>query len=244
MGEDSHRKNSDRAKAYTKIAKNNSIQTGKYNLLTFVPQNLFEQFQRTANQYFLLLVLLMIAPMIPESLPFYTMTAPLALVLFVTALKDGLADRRRHVADKMVNNRITLRRVGDDWEEVKWSKIRIGDTIMVKKNDPVPADIVSCWRWSANSLFFCREGSKDGPDLKFAAFSKSIPNTLVCLFLFLCFLFVHPSSDNTTSPCGVLLRVDFFVWAVPFHTTRCCCSPVKSRVNATLKPLISTARLI
>jgi hypothetical protein len=34
--------------------KSNRIKTSKYNLLTFVPKNLFEQFRRITNLYFLI----------------------------------------------------------------------------------------------------------------------------------------------------------------------------------------------
>ena len=39
---------------------NNYIRTSKYTLLSFVPQNLFEQFQRVANLYFLLQIVIMV----------------------------------------------------------------------------------------------------------------------------------------------------------------------------------------
>lgn len=37
---------------------NNKISTSKYNVLTFLPKNLFYQFQKISNVYFLLLALL------------------------------------------------------------------------------------------------------------------------------------------------------------------------------------------
>lgn len=39
----------------------NYIITSKYNLLTFIPKNLFEQFQRLANFYFLVLMILQVS---------------------------------------------------------------------------------------------------------------------------------------------------------------------------------------
>jgi len=38
----------------------NFIKTSKYNLITFVPYNLSEQFQRLANFYFLVLMVLQV----------------------------------------------------------------------------------------------------------------------------------------------------------------------------------------
>ena len=43
---------------------NNYIKTSKYNILTFVPQNLFEQFQRLANFYFLCLLILQVSSLL------------------------------------------------------------------------------------------------------------------------------------------------------------------------------------
>lgn len=39
---------------------NNYIRTSKYTLLSFIPRNLFEQFQRVANIYFLLQIVIMV----------------------------------------------------------------------------------------------------------------------------------------------------------------------------------------
>lgn len=36
----------------------NKVRTSKYTPITFFPKNLFEQFRRVANMYFLLLVIL------------------------------------------------------------------------------------------------------------------------------------------------------------------------------------------
>lgn len=44
----------------TLFSQNNFIKTSKYNVLSFVPQNLFEQFQRLANFYFLCLLILQV----------------------------------------------------------------------------------------------------------------------------------------------------------------------------------------
>ena len=46
---------------YFVIFQNNHIKTSKYTLLTFLPLNLFEQFQRLANFYFLCLLILQVS---------------------------------------------------------------------------------------------------------------------------------------------------------------------------------------
>lgn len=42
---------------------NNYIRTSKYTLLTFLPLNLFEQFERVANIYFLMQIIIMVSLM-------------------------------------------------------------------------------------------------------------------------------------------------------------------------------------
>jgi len=39
----------------------NCIKTSKYNIITFLPVNLFEQFQEVANTYFLFLLILQVS---------------------------------------------------------------------------------------------------------------------------------------------------------------------------------------
>ncbi|MED6233183.1 Phospholipid-transporting ATPase ID, partial [Ataeniobius toweri] len=82
----------------------NAIKTSKYNFFTFLPLNLFEQFQRIANAYFLVLLVLQVIPQI-SSLSWFTTVVPLILVLTVTAAKDATDDINRHRSDNRVNNR-------------------------------------------------------------------------------------------------------------------------------------------
>uniref|UniRef100_A0A8C8HYH2 Phospholipid-transporting ATPase n=1 Tax=Oncorhynchus tshawytscha TaxID=74940 RepID=A0A8C8HYH2_ONCTS len=73
----------------------NAIKTSKYNIFTFLPLNLFEQFQRLANAYFLFLLCLQLIPEI-SSLSWFTTVVPLVLVLSMTMAKDGSDDINRH----------------------------------------------------------------------------------------------------------------------------------------------------
>uniref|UniRef100_A0A7N8X5J6 Phospholipid-transporting ATPase n=1 Tax=Mastacembelus armatus TaxID=205130 RepID=A0A7N8X5J6_9TELE len=70
---------------------NNAIKTSKYNIFTFLPLNLYEQFRRLANAYFLFLFFLQLIPQI-SSLPWFTTAVPLILVLAMTAVKDASDD--------------------------------------------------------------------------------------------------------------------------------------------------------
>ena len=70
---------------------NNYIKTSKYSVLTFLPLNLFEQFQRLANFYFLCLLVLQLIPAISSLTPITT-ALPLIGVLGLTAIKDAYDD--------------------------------------------------------------------------------------------------------------------------------------------------------
>uniref|UniRef100_A0AC35FWC6 Phospholipid-transporting ATPase n=1 Tax=Panagrolaimus sp. PS1159 TaxID=55785 RepID=A0AC35FWC6_9BILA len=80
----------------------NFIKTSKYNVVTFIPKNLFEQFQRLANFYFLVLMILQFIPWI-TSIVWYSTAIPLFIVLAFSAIKDGYDDIQRHRSDNQVN---------------------------------------------------------------------------------------------------------------------------------------------
>lgn len=81
----------------------NKIRTTKYTLLSFLPKNLFEQFHRIANVYFIFIVLLNWVPAI-NAFGKEVAMLPVVFVLAVTAIKDLFEDRRRHLSDKRINN--------------------------------------------------------------------------------------------------------------------------------------------
>ncbi|XP_061256289.1 phospholipid-transporting ATPase IC isoform X1 [Bos javanicus] len=146
---------------------NNAIKTYKYNALTFLPMNLFEQFKRAANFYFLVLLILQAIPQI-STLAWYTTLVPLLVVLGVTAVKDLVDDVARHKMDKEVNNR-TCEVIKDGrFKVAKWKDIQVGDVIRLKKNDFIPADILLLSSSEPNSLCYVETAELDGEtNLKF-----------------------------------------------------------------------------
>ena len=76
---------------FSLFLQNNNIKTSKYTLLTFLPLNLFEQFQRLANFYFACLLILQLIDVISSLTP-VTTAVPLVGVLTLIAIKDGYDD--------------------------------------------------------------------------------------------------------------------------------------------------------
>ncbi|KAM7393301.1 hypothetical protein PAMA_008107 [Pampus argenteus] len=145
----------------------NSIKTYKYNVITFIPLNLYEQLRRVANLYFLALLILQIIPDI-STLPWYTTLIPLVVVLGITAIKDLVDDLARHRMDKEINNRKCLVLQNGRFQESKWMNIQVGDVVRIKKNEFIPADILLLSSSNPNSLCYVETAELDGEtNLKF-----------------------------------------------------------------------------
>ncbi|KAG7261154.1 hypothetical protein CRUP_037116 [Coryphaenoides rupestris] len=69
----------------------------------FLPRNLFEQFHRFANVYFVFIALLNFAPVVRAFQPELAL-APVLFILSVTAVKDLWEDYRRHRSDAEINH--------------------------------------------------------------------------------------------------------------------------------------------
>uniref|UniRef100_A0A4W6CT01 Phospholipid-transporting ATPase n=1 Tax=Lates calcarifer TaxID=8187 RepID=A0A4W6CT01_LATCA len=149
------------------LSSGNAIKTYKYNVLTFLPLNLYEQFKRAANLYFLALLILQIIPDI-STLPWYTTLIPLVVVLGITAIKDLVDDLARHRMDKEINNRKCEVLLDGRFQESKWRNIEVGDVVRLKKNDFIPADILLLSSSNPNSLCYVETAELDGEtNLKF-----------------------------------------------------------------------------
>ncbi|CAF3568862.1 unnamed protein product [Rotaria sp. Silwood1] len=145
----------------TKEFADNRISTSKYNLITFLPKNLFEQFRRLANAYFLFLLCLQFIPQITSLTP-GTSIAPLTVVLLITAVKDAIDDIRRHRSDRQINNRETKTVVGHELITRKWKDIKVGDMVRLENNEFITADIVLISTSEPNGLCYIETAELDG----------------------------------------------------------------------------------
>uniref|UniRef100_A0A4W3JZC5 Phospholipid-transporting ATPase n=1 Tax=Callorhinchus milii TaxID=7868 RepID=A0A4W3JZC5_CALMI len=136
----------------------NFIKTSKYNVLTFLPVNLFEQFQRIANAYFLFLLVLQLVPQV-SSLSWTTTVIPLLLVLIITAVKDAIDDYNRHQSDKQVNNRYV--KILSNKKE-KWMHVQVGDIIKLQNNQFVTADVLLLTSSEPHGLVYIETAELDG----------------------------------------------------------------------------------
>uniref|UniRef100_A0A672HF23 Phospholipid-transporting ATPase n=1 Tax=Salarias fasciatus TaxID=181472 RepID=A0A672HF23_SALFA len=118
----------------------NRIVSSKYTFWNFIPKNMFEQFRRVANFYFLIIFLVQLIIDTPTS-PI-TSGLPLFFVITVTAIKQGYEDWLRHKADNAVN-RCPVHVVQHGKVVRKQSrKLRVGDVVFVKEDESFPCDLI------------------------------------------------------------------------------------------------------
>eukprot|EP00043_Microstomoeca_roanoka_P010350 m.98307 g.98307 ORF g.98307 m.98307 type:complete len:1161 (+) comp14866_c0_seq1:223-3705(+) len=153
----------DRATAHEKGYVNNSIRTTKYTLLTFFPKNLFEQFHRLANVYFLFIVVLNWVPSV-QAFGKEIAMLPLVFVLAVTAIKDLFEDRRRARQDRHTNNRLSrvFNLEAGEYTDVSWRHVQVGDIIELKSDDIIPADMLLLHTSNAGGMCYLETANLDG----------------------------------------------------------------------------------
>uniref|UniRef100_F6TTP6 Phospholipid-transporting ATPase n=1 Tax=Ornithorhynchus anatinus TaxID=9258 RepID=F6TTP6_ORNAN len=121
----------------------NRLRTAKYTALSFLPKNLFEQFHRLANVYFVAIALLNLVPALNAFQPELGL-GPLLLILAATAAKDLWQDLGRRCSDRRLNHRLCLVFCRDDKRYVTryWKDVRVGDFVLLRGDEIVPADVL------------------------------------------------------------------------------------------------------
>ena len=143
---------------------NNYISTSKYSLLTFLPKNLFFQFQRVGNIWFLLISILEMLPFELSSSSNWSTISPLCFVLFITMAKDAYSDISRHRWDKDMNNKTSQvwNESSNEFILTKWKSIEVGNILMLTDEDEVPADCALLK--SSSETCYLETSSLDGED--------------------------------------------------------------------------------
>jgi len=120
----------------------NFIKTSKYTWLTFLPLNLFEQFRRVANMYFLFVVIIQTIPGV-SPFPIYTSLAPLIFILAIGALNEAREDVQRHKADRIANSRpCELVQPGGIEVPTTSASVAVGQILKISQNQEFPADLI------------------------------------------------------------------------------------------------------
>ncbi|KAL6721592.1 drs2 neo1 protein [Lecanora helva] len=160
---------------------NNTILSTRYSIYNFVPRQLFAQFSKLANFYFLCVSILQMIPGLSTT-GTYTTIVPLLFFVTISIVKEGYDDWRRYKLDKAENNKFSLVSHGSGfstvtsfrdsgsnpdgqaqrWMKTKWQNIRVGDVIKLARDDPVPADIVVLSATGTEGMAYIETMALDG----------------------------------------------------------------------------------
>ncbi|NWI62832.1 AT11A ATPase, partial [Todus mexicanus] len=132
----------------------------QYTLWNFLPKNLFEQFRRIANFYFLIIFLVQVIVDTPTS-P-VTSGLPLFFVITVTAIKQGYEDWLRHRADNEVNKSNVFIVENAKQVQKESEKIKVGDIVEVKADETFPCDLIFLASSSIDGTCYVTTASLDG----------------------------------------------------------------------------------
>ncbi|EAY06606.1 phospholipid-translocating P-type ATPase, flippase family protein [Trichomonas vaginalis G3] len=122
------------------IQADNYVRTTRYTFLTFLPLTLYENFQRLANVYFLIIALFSLAPWSPVT-PIVSIS-PLIFVIAVSMLKALFEDLLRYRTDKLYNS-------------IKFEVWRKGRFMLVQSRNIHPGDIIRLEGNRENPADFC-----------------------------------------------------------------------------------------
>ncbi|MCJ1433237.1 hypothetical protein MMC27_002596 [Xylographa pallens] len=156
----------------------NSIRSSKYTLWSFLPRQIWYQFSKLANAYFLVVSILQIIPGLSTT-GSYTTIVPLLIFVSISMAKELWEDLRRHRLDK-VENFSTARILGEaigippsaavgmlsseasSWSHILWKDIRVGNIVRLRRNEAVPADLVLLHVEGSHDTAFVETMALDG----------------------------------------------------------------------------------
>uniref|UniRef100_A0A8C2IZU4 Phospholipid-transporting ATPase n=1 Tax=Cyprinus carpio TaxID=7962 RepID=A0A8C2IZU4_CYPCA len=138
----------------------NRVVSSKYTFWNFIPKNLFEQFRRIANFYFLIIFLVQLIIDTPTS-PM-TSGLPLFFVITVTAIKQGYEDWIRHKADNAVNQCPVHVIQHGKVVRKQSQKLQVGDIVQVKEDETFPCDLILLSTSREDGTCFVTTASLDG----------------------------------------------------------------------------------
>lgn len=152
----------------------NHVSTAKYNVATFLPKFLYEQFSKYANLFFLFTAILQQIPNISPTNR-YTTIVPLIIVLAVSAIKEMVEDFRRKASDRSLNNSKARVLKGSSFQDVRWINVAVGDIVRVESEESFPADLVLLASSEPEGLCYIETANLDGEtNLKI---KQAIPET-------------------------------------------------------------------
>ncbi|KAL8703202.1 MAG: hypothetical protein Q9201_003621 [Fulgogasparrea decipioides] len=160
----------------------NTIRSCKYTAWNFLPRQLYAQFSKLANFYFLCVSVLQMIPGLSTT-GTYTTIIPLSFFVALSMAKEGYDDLRRFKLDKAENNKSALVLRAEDrspeapgkatdyattvssskrWQTIKWKDVRVGDVVKLTRDQAAPADLLVLHANGLNGVAYVETMALDG----------------------------------------------------------------------------------
>ena len=119
----------------------NSIRTGQYSLITFLPLAIINQFKIASNWFFLITAIIVSIPVLADKNS-TSEIVPFVIVMIISLIKEAAEDYRKYKNDKKANNaKVSIFKDHRFFRE-KWQNIKVGNMIKIYKDDLIPADVL------------------------------------------------------------------------------------------------------
>ncbi|KAF9874871.1 phospholipid-translocating P-type ATPase [Colletotrichum karsti] len=165
----------------------NFIRSSRYTIWSFLPKQLFFQFSKMGNFYFLVVGTVQAIPGLSTT-GSWTTIGPLAAFVSLSMAKEGYDDYRRYLLartenlsrawvlgerSKKATARMKRHQAADaemhsdelsdgEWAQTEWQDIKVGDIIKLGRDDDVPADIVLLSASGPNGTAYIETMALDG----------------------------------------------------------------------------------
>ena len=136
--------------------------------MTFVPKVLYNQFKFFFNMFFLLTALSQLIEILRVGL-FVTYIGPLLLVISLTMAKEAYDDWNTYKRDIEVfflllkaNSKVYEVVKEGGLVQMKSKDLQVGDIVVLKKNDRIPADMLTLYSDNEQGTLFLKTDQLDG----------------------------------------------------------------------------------
>ena len=139
----------------------NGIRTYRYNLITFLPLAIINQYKNPFNIFFLCMMIIFCIPAISPSGPI-TIILPVVVVLIINLIREAFEDYKKHKNDRLANDAPCYIYKSKKFIKSQCKEINVGNIVKVKRDENVPADLLIIKSSLKNGFCYMQTANLDG----------------------------------------------------------------------------------
>ncbi|CDW74651.1 p-type atpase [Stylonychia lemnae] len=142
----------------------NQIKTSKYTWYNFIPKNLYLQFSKVNNAYFLVILVLQVLKYVSLTGGKPSVLLGLSTVILISAVKDIIEDIKRSQSDSQENNSITevYDKYSKAFTKTQWRNVKIGQIVKIHNRQNFPADLLMVGSSNQQGICYVETKGLDG----------------------------------------------------------------------------------